>query len=144
MHTHERPRRRRTREAGTLVGGAISQSGAKGTSWETPPRLGTSGRLPGRIVYRGAACSPYQVTRRTSIHGLSGTEGAQASPFGCISLEKVNGFMLHVAAYAMHSQLLGSDASRSLPCLASQEARVDVDAKAGLAQMVCRCCRAGT
>ena len=25
-------------------------------------------------------------------------------------------------------QLLGSDASRSLPCLASQEARVDVDA----------------
>ena len=63
-----------------------------------------------------------------SIHGLSGTEDVRASPFGCIRPEMVNRFMLHVAAHVMHSQLLGSDASRSLPCLASQEARVDVDA----------------
>ena len=33
----------------------------------------------------------------------------------------------NIAAYVMHSLLLGSNASRSLPCLASQEARVDVD-----------------
>ena len=86
---------------------------------------------------------PIRLQGWTSIHGLSGTEDAQTSPFGCISLEKVNRFMLHVAAYAMHSQLLGSDGSRSLPCLASQEARVDVDAKAGLAQIACRRRRAG-
>ena len=71
------------------------------------------------MPHRCAACSPYQVNGGASIHGLSGTEDVRASPFGCIRPEKVNRFMLHVAAYVMHSQLLGSDASRSLPCLAS-------------------------
>ena len=75
-------------------------------------------------------CSPFSlsVDRGASIHGLIGTEDARAFPFGCSRPEKVNGFMLHVAAYVMHSLLLGSDASQSLPCLASQEPRVAVDA----------------
>ena len=61
------------------------------------------------------------------IHGLLGTDDTQALPFECTRPEKGSHFMLHVAACVMHSQLLGSDASRSLPCPASQEARVDVD-----------------
>ena len=39
------------------MGGAILQPVAKGTSWETPPRLGTSGRLPVRIVHRHQHCA---------------------------------------------------------------------------------------
>ena len=66
------------------------------------------------LMHRGAAYSPCQVTRGTSIHGLSGTEDARESPFGCTRPEKANRFILHVAEYVMHSQLLDSDASRSL------------------------------
>ena len=53
------------------------------------------------MSHRCAACSPYQVTGvGASIHGLSGTEDVRASPFVCIRPEKVNRFVLHVAAYA--------------------------------------------
>ena len=76
------------------------------------------------LMHRGAACSPYQGTRETSIHGLPGTDDTQVSPFECTRPEKVNCFILHVAEYVMHSQLQDSDVLRSLHCSASQEARV--------------------
>ena len=81
------------------------------------------------MPHRCAAFSPYQVNGGASIHGLSGTEDVRASPFGCIRPEKVNRFMLHVAAYVMHSQLLGSDICIAEFALFSLSgARVDVDA----------------
>ena len=57
---------------------------------------------------------PYVLQFLALIHGLSGTENARESPFGCTRPEKANRFILHVAEYVMHSQLLDSDASRSL------------------------------
>ena len=45
------------------------------------------------------------------MQGLFGTDSTQASSFGCIRPGSVNRFMLHVAAYVVHCQLPGSDAT---------------------------------
>ena len=101
------------------------------------------------MPHRCAACSPYQVTGGggggASIHGLSGTEDVRASPFGCIRPEKVNRFMLHVAAYVMHSQLLGSDICIAEFALFSLSgSKGGCRCMAGLAQIAHRRRRAGT
>ena len=48
------------------MGGAISQQGAKGTGWETPPRLGTPGRQPGRIIHRHKHCAATDLEASTA------------------------------------------------------------------------------
>ena len=46
--------------------GLFRNRGQRGTGWETPPRLGTSGRLPGRIVCRHQYCAATDLEASTA------------------------------------------------------------------------------
>ena len=71
--------------------------------------LGVCGALPSPRYQSIAWCSPF---------GLSGGKGTlgstvctQASLCGCIRPKRANRFMLHIAAYVVHCQLLVSNAT---------------------------------